>query len=63
MKPKILERPDAAAQQALFAAEWKRAREGRMQAARICSEIIMRRALIWSAREANHRYIEHRGAL
>lgn len=54
-----MSRPGAATQQQLLAAEWKRARDGRMTAARICSEEGMRRALVWAARRANHHYIDH----
>jgi hypothetical protein len=43
----------------LLAAEWKHARNVRRTAARICSEPLARRALVWAARLANDRYVQH----
>lgn len=38
----------------LLAAEWKRARDSRMVAARIAQDMLARRSLIRVARRANH---------
>lgn len=41
----------------LLAAEWKRARDSRMIAARTVTSVIARSALVRVAREANHRML------
>lgn len=41
----------------LSAAEWKRARDGRLIAARVISEQHARRVLVWAARRAHHEFI------